>query len=122
MVLCSMISHPKETFQFDAIDDVLRDIAKGRMVIVTDDADSENEGELVMATEKVTTKAVNGRSASCGRAVRDFARRRQHGPSSGTDGVPQQTRAAHLHDPEFDRFSTQERKIGGAGANRKNAD
>ncbi|PYL10830.1 MAG: bifunctional 3,4-dihydroxy-2-butanone-4-phosphate synthase/GTP cyclohydrolase II, partial [Verrucomicrobia bacterium] len=54
-----MISHPKETFQFDAIDDVLSDIAKGRMVIVTDDADRENEGDLVMAAEKVTPEAVN---------------------------------------------------------------
>ena len=47
-----MISGAKETFQFDAIDDVLSDIAKGRMVIVTDDADRENEGDLVMAAEK----------------------------------------------------------------------
>src|SRR5437762_5534389 len=34
-----MIKNPLETFQFDTIDDVLSDIAKGRMVIVTDDAD-----------------------------------------------------------------------------------
>jgi 3,4-dihydroxy 2-butanone 4-phosphate synthase/GTP cyclohydrolase II len=54
-----MISRAKETFQFDAIDDVLSDIAKGRMVIVTDDADRENEGDLVMAAEKVTPEAVN---------------------------------------------------------------
>src|ERR1700751_4266869 len=59
MVLCSMIFRAKETFQFDAIDDVLSDIAKGRMVIVTDDADRENEGDLVMAAEKVTPEAVN---------------------------------------------------------------
>ena len=52
MVLWPMISRPKETFEFDAIDDVLSDIAKGRMVIVTDDADRENEGDLVMAAEK----------------------------------------------------------------------
>src|SRR6187549_2339633 len=54
-----MISRPRETFQFDAIDDVLSDIAKGRMVIVTDDADRENEGDLVMAAEKITPEAVN---------------------------------------------------------------
>src|SRR2546423_1612796 len=46
-----MIAKAAETFQFDAIDDVLSDIAKGRMVIVTDDADRENEGDLVMAAE-----------------------------------------------------------------------
>ena len=54
-----MISGAKETFQFDAIDDVLSDIAKGRMVIVTDDADRENDGDLVMAAEKVTPEAIN---------------------------------------------------------------
>ena len=54
-----MIAKTTETFQFDAIDDVLSDIAKGRMVIVTDDADRENEGDLVMAAEKVTPEAVN---------------------------------------------------------------
>src|SRR5262245_29958243 len=59
MVSCSMISRATETFQFDEIDDVLSDIAKGRMVIVTDDADRENEGDLVMAAEKVTPEAVN---------------------------------------------------------------
>jgi len=35
------------------------DIAKGRIVIVTDDADRENEGDLVIAAEKVTPEAVN---------------------------------------------------------------
>src|ERR1700736_6388931 len=54
-----MISQEKETFQFDAIDDVVSDIALGRIVIVTDDADRENEGDLVMAAEKATPKAIN---------------------------------------------------------------
>src|SRR5258708_38602568 len=54
-----MIAKPAETFQFDAIDDVLSDIAKGRMVIVTDDENRENEGDLVMAAEKATPEAVN---------------------------------------------------------------
>ena len=52
-----MIAKASETFQFDAIDDVVSDIAKGRIVIVTDDADRENEGDLVMAAEKVTLAA-----------------------------------------------------------------
>ena len=54
-----MIVQAKEAFQFDAIDDVVSDIARGRIVIVTDDADRENEGDLVMAAEKVTPEAVN---------------------------------------------------------------
>lgn len=44
---------------FDSIESVVADIRKGRMVIVVDDADRENEGDLIMAAEKVTAKAVN---------------------------------------------------------------
>ena len=43
----------------DPIEDVLKDIRAGRMVIVTDDAERENEGDLVMAAAKVTPEAVN---------------------------------------------------------------
>src|SRR5216117_4613671 len=57
--MVSMIAKTTETFQFDAIDDVLSDIAKGKIVIVTDDADRENEGDLVMAAEKATAASVN---------------------------------------------------------------
>ena len=37
----------------------LHDIRRGRMVILTDDEDRENEGDLVMAAEKVTPQAIN---------------------------------------------------------------
>lgn len=45
--------------QFDSIDSAIADIRAGRMVIVTDDYDRENEGDLVMAAEKITASAVN---------------------------------------------------------------
>jgi len=45
--------------KFDSIPDVLKDIRAGKMVIVTDDADRENEGDLVMAAARVTPAAVN---------------------------------------------------------------
>src|SRR5258705_3192034 len=48
-----------ETFQFDAVDDVVADIAAGKIVIVTDDADRENEGDLIMAAEKATPQTIN---------------------------------------------------------------
>src|SRR5437868_15431547 len=54
-----MPTNTAETFQFDTIDDVVSDIAKGKHVIVTDDADRENEGDLVMAAEKATAKTIN---------------------------------------------------------------
>jgi len=44
---------------FDSIESVLADLRKGRMVIVVDDADRENEGDLVMAAQFVTPRAVN---------------------------------------------------------------
>ena len=47
------------SMHFDSIPDAIADIRRGRMVIVTDDADRENEGDLVMAASKVTPTAVN---------------------------------------------------------------
>ena len=44
---------------FDTIESVLTDLQKGRMVIVVDDADRENEGDLIMAAERVTADAIN---------------------------------------------------------------
>ncbi len=44
---------------FDSIESVVADLRRGRMVIVVDDADRENEGDLVMAAEFVTPAGVN---------------------------------------------------------------
>ncbi len=44
---------------FDTIDSVLSDLAKGRMVIVVDDEDRENEGDVIMAGQFITPSAVN---------------------------------------------------------------
>jgi 3,4-dihydroxy 2-butanone 4-phosphate synthase / GTP cyclohydrolase II len=44
---------------FDSIEAVVADLRKGKMVIVVDDADRENEGDLIMAAEKVTSPAIN---------------------------------------------------------------
>jgi 3,4-dihydroxy 2-butanone 4-phosphate synthase / GTP cyclohydrolase II len=44
---------------FDSIDEVIADIRRGRMVILVDDSDRENEGDLIMAAERVTPQAVN---------------------------------------------------------------
>jgi len=45
--------------QFNSIESVIADILQGRMVIVVDDADRENEGDLIMAAQFVTAEAVN---------------------------------------------------------------
>ena len=45
--------------RFDSIESVIADLRKGKMVIVVDDADRENEGDLIMAAQHVTSAAVN---------------------------------------------------------------
>src|SRR5206468_229916 len=45
--------------KFNSIEEVIADLQKGKMVIVVDDADRENEGDLIMAAEFVTPAAVN---------------------------------------------------------------
>jgi 3,4-dihydroxy 2-butanone 4-phosphate synthase/GTP cyclohydrolase II len=45
--------------EFDTIESVLRDLRKGKLVIVVDDADRENEGDFILAAECVTPEAIN---------------------------------------------------------------
>ena len=51
--------HEKETMDFETVEKAIADIQEGRMVIVADDEDRENEGDLVMAAAKVTADHVN---------------------------------------------------------------
>ena len=46
-------------FKFNTIEEAIEDIKAGRMLIVVDDADRENEGDLVMAAELCKPKDVN---------------------------------------------------------------
>jgi len=55
---------------FSTIEDAVRDIRAGKMIIIVDDEDRENEGDLVCAAEKVTPAiinfmAVHGRGLIC---------------------------------------------------------
>src|SRR5215469_6570561 len=45
--------------KFDSIESVIADVRKGKTVIVVDDADRENEGDLILAAQHVTPGAVN---------------------------------------------------------------
>ncbi len=63
-------------FKFNTIEEALEGIKKGEMVVVVDDEDRENEGDLVMAAEKVTPEAINfmatyGRGLICMPITRD---------------------------------------------------
>jgi 3,4-dihydroxy 2-butanone 4-phosphate synthase/GTP cyclohydrolase II len=44
---------------FNTIEEAIEEIRAGRMIVVVDDEDRENEGDLVIAAEKVTPEAIN---------------------------------------------------------------
>lgn len=44
---------------FNTIEEAIEDIRLGKMVVVVDDEDRENEGDVIMAAEKVTPEAIN---------------------------------------------------------------
>jgi len=44
---------------FSSIEDAMEDIRQGKMIIIVDDEDRENEGDLMIASEKVTPQAIN---------------------------------------------------------------
>jgi 3,4-dihydroxy 2-butanone 4-phosphate synthase/GTP cyclohydrolase II len=46
-------------FEFASIDDAIEELRAGRMIVVVDDKERENEGDLVMAAEAITPQAVN---------------------------------------------------------------
>ncbi|MFA5528065.1 MAG: bifunctional 3,4-dihydroxy-2-butanone-4-phosphate synthase/GTP cyclohydrolase II [Peptostreptococcales bacterium] len=45
--------------KFNTVEEAIEDIKAGKMIVVVDDEDRENEGDLLMAAEKVTQEAVN---------------------------------------------------------------
>ena len=46
-------------FQFNTVEEALEDLKKGKLILVTDDEDRENEGDLICAAEFATTENVN---------------------------------------------------------------
>lgn len=46
-------------FRFNTIEEIIGELRQGRMVVIVDDEDRENEGDLIMAAEKATPEAVN---------------------------------------------------------------
>jgi len=46
-------------YKFNTIPEAIEDIRKGKMIVVVDDEDRENEGDLVAAAEKVTPSIIN---------------------------------------------------------------
>jgi 3,4-dihydroxy 2-butanone 4-phosphate synthase / GTP cyclohydrolase II len=64
---------------FDPIENILADLAAGKMVVIVDDEDRENEGDLLMAAEKVRPEDINfmarfGRGLICLTLTRERCR------------------------------------------------
>ncbi|WP_125151946.1 bifunctional 3,4-dihydroxy-2-butanone-4-phosphate synthase/GTP cyclohydrolase II [Clostridium rectalis] len=45
--------------KFNSIEEAIKDIKQGKMVVVVDDEDRENEGDLIVAAEKITPEIIN---------------------------------------------------------------
>ena len=70
------------------VEEAIADYRQGRMVIIVDDEERENEGDLALAAEHVTPEAINfmamyGRGLVCLTADRRAPRRAE----AGTDGA-----------------------------------
>lgn len=86
-----------ESGPFDSVETAIEAIAAGRLVIVTDDEDRENEGDLVMAACKATPEAVNmmirhGRGLICVPALSHHLKR------LGINPMVQENRESHQTD------------------------
>jgi len=71
---------PSENAAFSSVEDLLADVAAGRPVILVDDEDRENEGDLITAAEKTTAETINfmithGRGLICAPITQDAADR-----------------------------------------------
>ncbi|MEW6714141.1 MAG: bifunctional 3,4-dihydroxy-2-butanone-4-phosphate synthase/GTP cyclohydrolase II [Nitrospirota bacterium] len=49
----------RSKYKFDTIEEAVKDIKRGRMIILVDDEDRENEGDLTIAAGKATPQAIN---------------------------------------------------------------
>ena len=57
-------------FQFNTIDEILEDLRDGKIVVMIDDEDRENEGDVICAAEHATLENVNFMARhSCQEAV-----------------------------------------------------
>ena len=70
----------KQEIQFSSVEDIVEDIRLGKMVVIVDDEDRENEGDLICAASRITPEAINfmathGRGLICAPIEKDAAAR-----------------------------------------------
>ena len=91
MVLLGSQEHMTSSVPISPVEDIVSDIRAGRMVILVDEEDRENEGDLVMAAEHVTADAVNfmarfGRGLICLTLTRERCEHLQLHPMTARNG------------------------------------
>ena len=69
-------------FQFHTVEEALADLKNGKIILVTDDPDRENEGDFICAAEFATTENVNfmathGKGLICMPMAKEFVQRLQ---------------------------------------------
>lgn len=79
-----------ENFKLSTIDEAVDDFREGKFVIVVDDEDRENEGDFIIAAEKITPEAVNfmlknGRGVLCAPITMSRCKELQLDPQVGTN-------------------------------------
>jgi 3,4-dihydroxy 2-butanone 4-phosphate synthase / GTP cyclohydrolase II len=79
---------------FNSIEEAIADIRNGKLVIVVDDEDRENEGDFIMAADKVTAEAINFVS-KYGRGLICVAMNRDRLERLGLDAMVQNNTALH---------------------------
>ena len=84
------------TVQISPIEDIVADMRAGRMVILVDEEDRENEGDLVLAADQVTPDAINfmaryGRGLICLTLTRERCERLQLPPMVARNGDKKRT-------------------------------
>jgi 3,4-dihydroxy 2-butanone 4-phosphate synthase/GTP cyclohydrolase II len=81
---------------FNTVEEALEDIRQGKMIVMVDDEDRENEGDLVMAAEMATPEAINfmatyGRGLICVPMTRDRIHALQLDPMVSKNTDPHET-------------------------------
>ena len=64
MVLFNMLDNEADV-KFNTIEEAIEDLKNGKMIIVADDEDRENEGDIIIAAEKITPEAINFMVTHC---------------------------------------------------------
>jgi 3,4-dihydroxy 2-butanone 4-phosphate synthase/GTP cyclohydrolase II len=83
--------------KFDSIESVIADLRKGKMVIMVDDADRENEGDLIIAGQHTTPAAINF-MARFGRGLVCVSTTGERLQQLGIDRMVQNNRESHRTD------------------------